>query len=190
MLLDYIDEIIRVKSCLVEQEQDLLFADLDSFEELHHIRRSTHSERQFWNQFWRNSEYPQLREARLRAFADMAEDETFHHINDNRIFYRNFEKTVAIDHWRCRQRIVGELEIDFPDLYNEIFYNNQSLIQRAIQGNDTYAIRSKQDLSHIIKLAEKTSQIVVTDSNKNEEVSTVEVSKPIIETKWQKKKAT
>ncbi len=139
-LHNYLDKISQAKYCLEQREQDVLFAMLDSYEELYQTRRATRADRSFWNQFWRQWDFPKLRDARQQAFEDIASDEYSYLIVDNTFRYRNFETTVALDILRCRLNILICIENGFPDLHNELFYDLQQNILHFIEDFDCQPI--------------------------------------------------
>lgn len=143
---DYVDIMARANSCLEQQEQDYLFTMLDNLEKLYQIRRENRTEQIFWNQFWHEWDFPKLRDARKQAFDDMEDDKYFHHIKENRIVYRNFEKAVVIDHLRLRLYILILLHNDTTDINCEIFYNLQAYVQQFLEYNkQTYFITKRKE---------------------------------------------
>lgn len=180
-LSDFIDVITRAEACLEEQEQDLLIALLDSIEDLYKVRRETRAEQRFWNQFWYEWDFPKLRDARQQAFDDMAVDKYFHHIKENRVVYRNFEKAVAHDLICCRKEIIYELENGFSDLSVAIFYSLQFQVQQYFENKDFPPIGSKREMTHALNSA------VEPKENSAQEEIAVAASTAQKETKLQKR---
>lgn len=185
-LSNYIDTIIRVRSCLESQEQEYLFTLLDSLEEFYRLRRESRSEQIFWNQFWHTWDFPKLRDARQLAFEDMAADKYFTHVRENISIYRNFERAVVFDHYRCRLQILLDLSSDVADLYQEIFYNLQRQVQQFFENNDLPPINAKRLMPEIPKSIVTSKEIEITQSVKNEIAVAVAANKE--ENRKQKRK--
>lgn len=182
-LSEYIDSITRVKSCLEEREQELFFTLLDKYEELYRSRRATRTEQVFWNQFWYEWDFPKLRDARQLAFEDMAADEYFHHIRENRAGYRNFEKAVALDILCYRLQILLQFSNDFPDFHCESFFNLQSHVQHFFENSDLLPIIIKRLMHDYSKSIVSTREVEIIQSDKKHVASVVEATKDEIKRK-------
>jgi hypothetical protein len=139
LLSNFIDLLTRLQSALYSDEQESLYAQLDSIDELYKLRRCDIIEQRFWNDFWHKWNFPRLRDAYQQAFRDMADDPTIPSINRGEKLhtdsYRNFERAVSSDVFKFRRHLLSLLSLDCPNLSQEVFFNLQAQVQEYYENN-------------------------------------------------------
>lgn len=136
---DHIDSFTRLDSSIYSEEQETLFYLFDSTEELHKLRRNCKSEQLFWNQFWHKWEYPNLRNAFVQAYSDMADDPFYKTVHRGLVpsinSYTNFEKAVASDLYKFKKSLLSLSELEQPNIFLVASYNLQAQCLQNYYGN-------------------------------------------------------